>query len=272
GPHVAPVEDDPPRTAELLLARDHQPAHLGMRGDARGRRAHLPGADGAAHVFPVERHEVAVSRQLDPRAAGELGQLVFRVEGHAGTERLQRERAVHGARVEEDVAQLLGKRAAGGGLSGPRGPVDGDDEAIAHGRIPPGHGRERRTRVGRPAAGRGRARGGRGVRSPVGAAAPARRARTSWGASGRNCPGSSPRAVTGPSATRLSLETGCPTASSSRLTSWCLPSCSFSSSQALLSALRTRASSTASRSPSTLTPLRSRASVAGSGTPRTFAW
>ena len=74
-----------------------------------------------------------------------------------------------------------------------------------------------------------------------------------------------PATVTGPIATRRSFETGCPTASSSRFTSCCLPSCSVTSTQALLSASITRARSTAMKSPSTCTPRCSRSSVSRVG-------
>ena len=106
------------------------------------------------------------------------------------------------------------------------------------------------------------------TRPPGGAIRP----RTSAGVSERNSPGLRPRVVSGPSATRRSLDTGWPTASSRRRTSWFLPSCSVISSQALLSASRMRTRSTASRSPSTRTPRRSRSSVSASGTLWTLAW
>ena len=107
-----------------------------------------------------------------------------------------------------------------------------------------------------------------GARPP----SPFRSPAISSGVSERNSPGSRPFVVTGPNATRRSFETGCPTASSSRFTSCCLPSCRVSSTQALFSAWMTRARSTAMKSLSTRTPRLSRSSVSGSGTRCTLAW
>ena len=60
--------------------------------------------------------------------AQERGERLLGVERDAGAARLERERAVHGAGVDEDVAEAGGERAPGGGLAGPRRPVDRDHE------------------------------------------------------------------------------------------------------------------------------------------------
>jgi TolB-like protein/DNA-binding winged helix-turn-helix (wHTH) protein/tetratricopeptide (TPR) repeat protein len=262
GADVAPVEHHSPGAAHLLLAGHHLAPHPGMARDRGGHRAHLAAADLCGHVAAVQGDPPAAVAQVDDRLARQAGQGLGVVGGNPRAQGLEPHRAVHGAGVQEHVAQAVGQGLARGGLAGAGGPVHGDDE-------PPRAQAHRRLRlVGRAPAGRGRRPEGRRGAGPR----PRRRASTSAGLSARNCPGSRPFTVSGPRPTRFSLETGWPTASSRRRTSWCLPSCRRSSSQVLFSDSSTRAWSTASNWPSTRTPRRSRARVSAVGTPRTLAW
>ena len=133
GPDVAAVHHHAPAPApQLLLPGDHQPAHRGMDRDLRRGRADLAGADVAGDVRAVQEHG-AVGPERDVGVAQQRDERRLVAGGDARAERLQRERAVHGAGVEEDVAEAGGEHAAGGALPRARRPVDGDDEAALRG-------------------------------------------------------------------------------------------------------------------------------------------
>ena len=221
------------RRAEGVLVR----GELDHVGEAQ-LALHL--ADGLARLEPVEPLEV--------RGEGEP-------RGLRRAHRRPPRRARRGARPGTPRRGLSPARRGAAGAPAARARLGRLGPAPrARGARPAGAGALAEGRAGLRC---GRRRGGRRVRAPWperGRPRPRSSPAISAGVSARNCPGSRPFAVTGPKDTRRSFETGCPTASSSRFTSCCLPSWSATSTQALFSASMTRARSTAMKSPSTRTP------------------
>ena len=107
GADVAAVHDHAALPAHLALARDQAPPH-GADARRRARRPSPPPACAGPRSRPRRRGPPRLrARGATSMRVGEGGQRLRVVEVHARAQGGQGERAVHGAGVEEDVAELL---------------------------------------------------------------------------------------------------------------------------------------------------------------------
>ena len=126
GADVTSLDDDVADLAKGALPLAHHLAHLVMASDHRHELVDVGLADRGGDVAPADEHPprlVEGDRVLDR----ELGELVGEIEREATAAREPGERAVHRPRVEVAEAQPLGEQPCDRALTGPCGPIDGDD-------------------------------------------------------------------------------------------------------------------------------------------------
>jgi hypothetical protein len=78
-----------------------------MRRHARGGLAGLTCADVVGDLSTVDTNPRLAANELDARVGSDLAQRCGVVQRYAEHERLPRDRAVHGAGVDEGVAEAL---------------------------------------------------------------------------------------------------------------------------------------------------------------------
>src|SRR5271157_188246 len=107
-----------------------------MYGHARCCRGYIGLANALGNVTAIEQHSVsfAVGFEPDHGILRQLSQRLAVVQRHLLLHRPERQRAIHGAALEIDVAKLLGQAGGDCALARSRGAVNGDNQlsACAH--------------------------------------------------------------------------------------------------------------------------------------------
>ena len=132
GADVAALHHVVAGVADAALLVEQRLAHGGRGGHRAHGAVDLGSADGVGHLIVADehaaRHWVALHMpEGDVVGAGDSPQGRLVIERYAVLQGAPGDGAVHGPRVQAGEAELFGHGLGHGGLSGPGGPVDGDD-------------------------------------------------------------------------------------------------------------------------------------------------